>query len=131
MEKDLVLEHFPNTRFVRTCKSKSKRHHYYMAEEKDQLRFLSGIDKTQKDFKTGLVNVIVRGCKLTFNVGAIRAYEKLLLNNIKYYSGEIGGMNNAGELLGEEQINKSLGLKQFCGYELSQVRKIYKEILGK
>ena len=129
-EKSLLLKNFPNMWYNRTQRNKSKRHRYLVAEEKDILRFLSGMDKTQKDFNTKKINVVVKGSPI-INTDAIRAFEMLLLNNIKYYKGEVGGMSNDGELLSEEQITRSTGLRKFCEYELSQLRKKYKYILRK
>lgn len=99
-----------------------------MVEEKDQLRFLSGMPKTQKDFASDTIIIIVPGSPI-INDYAIKAFESLLINNIKYYNGDIGGMTNNGELLTEAQIGKSQGMRKFCEFELGQLRKRYKNIL--
>lgn len=39
-EKEAVLKRFPRTQFVRTMKQDSKRHHYYMVEEREPVRYV-------------------------------------------------------------------------------------------
>ena len=130
LEKEVLLKYFPNTRFTRTCRGKSSKHHYYMVEEKDQLRFLSGLGKTQKNYTTGNIDIIIPGFQLA-NVDAVKALENLLENNIMYYSGILGGMSNEGLPLDEFAVSKSEGFKNFCKHELSELRKKHKAILGR
>lgn len=39
-EKKIIREEYPEVHIVRTMKQKSKRHHYYMAEEPGPMRLL-------------------------------------------------------------------------------------------
>ncbi len=127
-EKDEVLKYFPNTKFYRTCKQKSKKHRYYMPELKDQLRFLSGIDKTQEDRGAGKSYIVIPGCKY-INYSAVKAFEALLLNNIDVYSGKIGSPTNGYEILDETKVLRSIPVKKWCEYELQLVRKMYGAVL--
>ena len=42
-EKESIREKFPRVHIVRTMKSDSKRHHYYMVEEGAPMRLLRGL----------------------------------------------------------------------------------------
>ncbi len=42
-EKEAIRERFPNVHIVRTMKKKSKRHHYYVEENRNVVRFLNQI----------------------------------------------------------------------------------------
>lgn len=42
-EKEVILERFPNTYFVRTMKQDSHRHRYYMTESPKQMRLLRSL----------------------------------------------------------------------------------------
>lgn len=42
-EKEAIREKFPRVHIVRTMKSDSKRHHYYMVEEGPPMRLLRGL----------------------------------------------------------------------------------------
>lgn len=42
-EKKRVLAAFPNVHIVRTMKQRSKRHHYYMAEDVGPLQYLNSL----------------------------------------------------------------------------------------
>lgn len=42
-EKEKIAERFPNVHIVRTMKKDSKRHHYYMEENRKAIRFLNHI----------------------------------------------------------------------------------------
>lgn len=47
-EKNAIREKYPNVHIVRTMKNDSKRHHYYMVEDKAPMRYLNslrGLDK--------------------------------------------------------------------------------------
>ncbi len=99
-----------------------------MPELKDQLRFLSGIDKTQENRSTGETYVIIPGCKY-INYDAVKAFEILLLNNIDVYSGKIGSPANGYEILDEMKVAKSVAVKRWCEYELRLVRKMYGAVL--
>lgn len=44
-EKELIREKFPNVHIVRTMKGDSKRHHYYMTEERNAMKFLRSLRK--------------------------------------------------------------------------------------
>ena len=39
-EKSIIVKEYPNADIVRTVKQKSKRHHYYMAEERGPMELL-------------------------------------------------------------------------------------------
>lgn len=124
-EKEAVLKWFPKTNFIRTMRQKSKRHNYYMTAEKDQLRFLSGFNKTYK--KNNEIHIIIPG-SAEVNMDAVKEFEKLLLNNIQYYGGEIGG-GAVGDVLSEEEVIRSNGIKRHCQFELTQLRKKYGTVL--
>jgi len=47
-EKKVIAEMLPRVHIVRTMKSKSKRHHYYMAEEPAAMRLLAKLRGTHK-----------------------------------------------------------------------------------
>lgn len=40
-EKEAVIERFPNAHIIRTMKHRSKRHHYYVEENRSIIRFLN------------------------------------------------------------------------------------------
>lgn len=42
-ETEAIRERFPNVHIVRTMKKKSKRHHYYVEENRSVVRFLNQI----------------------------------------------------------------------------------------
>lgn len=47
-EKKAIREEFPNVHIVRTMKQKSKRHHYYMAEEPAPMKMLQRLRGEQE-----------------------------------------------------------------------------------
>jgi len=54
-EKIRIQSKFPNTHIVRTMRQDSKRHHYYMAEERGPMKMLRDIRNRE----------LGRGCELS------------------------------------------------------------------
>jgi len=47
-EKEIIAERMPNVHIRRTVKQKSKRHRYYMEENKNAMRLLKELRVTQR-----------------------------------------------------------------------------------
>ena len=47
LEKKAILEKYPDVHMVRTMKHDSKRHHYYMVEERGPMRLLAKLRGTE------------------------------------------------------------------------------------
>lgn len=48
MEKEAVCKKYPDTKFVRTMRQDSKRHHYYMVEAGAPYRYLNSLRSNDK-----------------------------------------------------------------------------------
>ncbi len=99
-----------------------------MAELKDQLRFLCGFPKTIKNKDTGEPEVVVPGSEM-INDAAVRAFDALLRNNIKFFSGEIGDMANGAEVLSSDMVMKMYPTRAWCQAELETLWKRHRNIL--
>ena len=45
LESEMIRNKYPNARIVRTCVQKSKRHRYYLPEQKRYLNILKNINR--------------------------------------------------------------------------------------
>lgn len=127
-EKEKVSKYFPHTKFYRSVKSKSNRGAYYMTAMHDQLRYLSGLDKTITTNRNGrkVKEVIVRGIEVP-NMDAVLNYIELLKHEIKYFTGEIGG-GRYGEILTSEEVKNYHGRKNYNISTLKLLRDRYGDL---
>lgn len=79
----------------------------------DQLRYLSGLDKTITVNRNGkrVKEIVVKGVEVP-NMDAVYNYIELLRHEIKYFNGEIGG-GRYGEMLTSEEVKNYHGRKNY------------------
>lgn len=99
-----------------------------MIADRDQLRFLCGMNKTLK-VKNKKPVILVKGIDAP-NPQAIYAFREKLEDNIKYYKGEIGG-GAKGDILTPEQVDRYAGTCRFCEFELTKLKNKYKNFFSK
>lgn len=50
LESEMIRNKYPNARIIRTCVQKSKRHRYYLPEQKRYLNILKNINREAAQF---------------------------------------------------------------------------------
>lgn len=56
-EKAKIVSKFPNVHIVRTMKQDSRRHHYYMAEERGPMRMLHAIRSSRVEGRDAISQI--------------------------------------------------------------------------